>query len=40
MSILVAGTRKSAADLAVELWIYDVLEDEKYFKERRHSTAC
>lgn len=35
MSILAAGTRKSAADLAVELWIYDVLEDEKYFKERR-----
>lgn len=22
-------------DLAVELWVYDVLEDEKYFKERK-----
>ena len=35
MKILAAGTRKSAADLAVELWVYDVLEDEKYFKERK-----
>ena len=35
MGILAAGTRKSAADLAVELWVYDVLEDEKYFKERK-----
>ena len=35
MSILVAGTRKSAVDLAVELWVYDILEEEKYFKERK-----
>lgn len=35
MKILAAGTRKSAADLAVELWVYDALEDEKYFKERK-----
>ena len=35
MGILAAGTRKSATDLAVELWVYDALEDEKYFKERK-----
>ena len=35
MSMLAAGTRKSAADLAVELWVYDMLEEEKYFKERK-----
>ena len=35
MGILAAGTRKSATDLAVELWVYDILEEEKYFKERK-----
>ena len=35
MSMLAADTRKSAADLAVELWVYDMLEEEKYFKERK-----
>lgn len=35
MKIWVTGTRKSAADLAVELWVYNVLEDEKHFKERK-----
>ena len=35
IGILVDGTRKSATDLAVELWVYDILEEEKCFKERK-----
>lgn len=32
MGILAAGTRKSATDLAVELWVYDALEDENIIR--------
>lgn len=30
MGMLAAGTRKSATDLAVELWVYDILEEKKF----------
>lgn len=33
--MLIVQTECRAADLAVELWVYDALEDEKYFKERK-----